>query len=86
MAPGTAINLASGQPRRMGDILEQLIAKAGIMVRIETDPGRLRQTDVETTRGDASRAAQLLCWTPQIPWALTIADVLQDWQARTASP
>lgn len=84
ITPGTAINLASGQPRRVGDILEQLIRQAGVKVRIETDPGRLRQTDVETTQGDSSRAAQLLFWTAKVPWDLTIAEVLQDWELRVA--
>jgi GDP-4-dehydro-6-deoxy-D-mannose reductase len=82
--PGTAINLASGQPKHVGSILEQLIAQAGITARIETDPGRLRQTDVESTCGDARRAARILGWTPKIPWERTLTDVLQDWQERTA--
>lgn len=84
--PGCAINLASGHPRRVGDILQQLIDEAGITVRIETEAGRLRQTDVATTCGDASRAARLLDWKPQIPWELTITDVLSDWKKRAALP
>jgi GDP-4-dehydro-6-deoxy-D-mannose reductase len=86
LPPGTAINLASGQPRRVGDILAELIALAGITVRIETDPGRLRQTDVETTRGDASLAARLLHWAPVIPWERSLGDVLADWRGRVAKP
>lgn len=79
---GTAINLATGHARRVGDILEELIRIAGIQVRVETDPGRLRPTDVIRTQGDTTRAAQLLGWRASIPWAATLALVLEDWRAR----
>jgi GDP-4-dehydro-6-deoxy-D-mannose reductase len=85
LPPGTAINLASGRPRRVGDILEELLALAGLTVRIETDPGRLRPTDVETTRGDAGLARRLLDWQPVIPWGVSLAAILQDWRARVAA-
>lgn len=83
---GTAINLASGMPRRVGDILAELIALAGLKVHIETDPGRLRPTDVETTRGDATLAQRLLLWQPRIPWEVSLSDVLQDWRTRVMAP
>lgn len=82
IAPGTAINLASSHPRRVGDILDELIARAGVAVRVETDPGRLRPVDVERAQGDASRAAALLGWAPAIPWERTLSDILDDWRAR----
>lgn len=85
LPPGTAINLASGMPRRVGDILAELIALAGLTVRIETDPGRLRPTDVETTRGDAGQARRLLHWQPVIPWEVSLAGILADWRARVAA-
>jgi GDP-4-dehydro-6-deoxy-D-mannose reductase len=82
LLPGTAINLASGTPRRVGDILDELLGLVGLTVRIETDPGRLRPTDVETTRGDSSLARRLLHWAPVIPWEETLGDILRDWRAR----
>lgn len=85
LPPGTAINLASGTPRRVGDILADLIALAGLNVRIETDPGRLRPTDVAATQGDATLAHNLLNWQPRIPWEVSLADVLRDWRARVAA-
>lgn len=84
LPPGMVINLASGTPRRVGDILEELIALAGIAVRIETDPGRLRPTDVERTQGDAGLARRVLGWAPVIPWRETLAAILADWRARVA--
>jgi len=82
LAPGTVLNLASGQPRRVGDILAALMAAAGVRAEIVTDAGRLRPTDISVAVGDAGLAQRLLGWTPAIAWERTIADVLADWQAR----
>ena len=82
LAPGTVLNLASGQPRRVGDILAALMAAAGVKAEIVTDAGRLRPTDIPIAAGDATLARRLLAWVPAIAWTQTIADVLADWQAR----
>lgn len=85
-APGTVLNLASGQPRRVGDVLAALMAAAGVEAEIVTDSGRLRPTDIPVAAGDAGLARRLLDWAPAIPWERTIADVLADWRVRVAAP
>jgi len=50
--------------------------------RIETEPARLRPTDVERVVGDAGRARALLGWAPAVPWADTLDSVLEDWRRR----
>ena len=82
---GTVLNLASGVPRRIGDVLAELIDIAGIAAEIEVDGGRLRRSEIPTATGDASRAAQLLGWTPQIAWRQTLTDVLDDWRGRVST-
>ncbi len=82
--PGTVLNLASGIPRRVGDVLEALMRAAGVEAEILTETDRLRPTDIAAAMGDASRARHLLGWAPVIPWAQTLADVLEDWRARVA--
>jgi len=82
LAPGTVLNLASGQPRRVGDVLAALMAAAGVQAEIATDAGRLRPTDIPVAAGDAALARRLLGWAPAIPWEQTLADVLADWRAR----
>jgi GDP-4-dehydro-6-deoxy-D-mannose reductase len=81
---GEAINIASGQPRRIGDILNAMIAYAGITVTIESEPRRMRSTDVLTASCNASRAAKLLGWEPRVPWETTLQSVLDDWRERIA--
>jgi GDP-4-dehydro-6-deoxy-D-mannose reductase len=82
---GSIFNIASGAPRRVGEVLEALIARAGIDVRVEEEAARLRPTDVIRTAGDASRAANALGWRPSVPFEDTIDSVLQDWRRRVAA-
>ncbi len=82
LAPGTVLNLASGRPRRVGDILTALMAAAGVQAEIATHASRLRPTDIPVAAGDASLARRLLGWAPAVAWEQTLADVLADWQAR----
>lgn len=79
---GVAINLASGQARRVGDMLEGLLALAGIRPPIEQAATALRPNDVVRTEGDAARARALLGWAPRIEWEDTLRAVLDDWRAR----
>lgn len=81
---GTALLLASGTPRRMGDALAALLALAGVTATVREEAARLRPTDVERTQGDAARARALLGWAPAIAWKTTLYDVLNDWRARVA--
>jgi GDP-4-dehydro-6-deoxy-D-mannose reductase len=78
----TILNIASGTPRRIGDVLAALLALAKVEVRVEEDPARLRPSDIPLAIGNTARARVLLGWEPAIPWAQTLADVLNDWRAR----
>ena len=79
---GVILNVASGTARRVGDVLQDLLAIAGVAATIETDATRLRPSEIPVARGDATAARTLLGWAPQIPWATTLADTLNDWRSR----
>ncbi len=82
LAPGTILNLASGQPQRIGDTLTELQAMAGVEAEVQVDKSRVRDNDLRVACGDATRARQVLGWAPAIPWSTTLRDVLEDWQGR----
>lgn len=82
LAPGTVLNVASGVPRRVGDVLDALLRLAGVEASVETDAARLRPSDIPTATGDAGLARRVLDWAPAIPWEQTLRDVLADWQGR----
>ncbi len=79
---GTALNIASGVPRRIGDILNALIARTGLSIEIVTDAARLRPTDVLTVTGNADRARTMLGWSPAIDWDTTLDSIIEDWRRR----
>jgi GDP-4-dehydro-6-deoxy-D-mannose reductase len=84
LQPGTIVNIASGTPRKIGDILGELMDIAGVHPEIVTEAARLRSSEIISASGDAARARQLLGWTPKTPWTQTLGDVLADWRKLTA--
>ncbi len=82
LPPGTILNLASGVPRRIGDVLADLCRIAGQNPAIESDAGLARPTDIPVAAGDSGLARRLLHWAPVIPWEQTLADVLAEWRLR----
>jgi GDP-4-dehydro-6-deoxy-D-mannose reductase len=82
LEPGVILNLASGTPRRIGDVLDDLLRLAGVQARPETGSALLRPAEIPTASGDASLARRLLDWAPRIAWEDTLRDVLADWQER----
>ncbi len=81
--PARSYNVASGVPRRIGDLLQALLRLAEIEPRIEVDPARVRPADASL--GDASRLRAATGWLPRVPFELTLRRVLEDWRARVAS-
>ncbi len=84
LTPGIILNIASGVPRKIGDVLEQLLRASPTKITLEQEPARLRPTDYPRIIGNASRARQCLAWSPQRRFEDTILDVLNDWRARVA--
>ncbi|MCX7383678.1 MAG: GDP-mannose 4,6-dehydratase [Alphaproteobacteria bacterium] len=84
IAPGTILNIASGTPRRIGDVLTDLLAIAGVEAEIVLDPARLRPSDIPLAAGNAAAARAMLGWAPSISWETTLSDILADWRARIA--
>jgi GDP-4-dehydro-6-deoxy-D-mannose reductase len=83
--PSTIYNVASGVARSMKSILEALVARARVTVRIETDPALLRPSDTPVLLGDASRLRAATGWEPQIPFDHTLDDLLNYWRAITVA-
>ena len=75
---GTAINLASGVGRRIGTVLDELLAQSRVPIAVRTEEARLRPVDLPQSLGDPALAARLLGWRPATPWQTTLADILRD--------
>jgi GDP-4-dehydro-6-deoxy-D-mannose reductase len=83
--PGEVYNIASGSGITIRAMLDMLLAKARIAVKVETDPARLRPSDVEVLIGDYSKFKADTGWEPRIPFERTLSDLLDYWRERVAS-
>lgn len=79
---GVAINLASGVGRRIGAVLDELLALSRVPIKVRTEEVRLRPIDLPQSLGDPALAARLLGWRPATPWQTTLADILADARSR----
>lgn len=81
---GAVFNVASGAPRRIGDVLETLLGLSTAAIRVEVDPARVRNTVVRVVAGDATRLRDELGWTPRVDLKDTLAAVLEDQRSHEA--
>jgi GDP-4-dehydro-6-deoxy-D-mannose reductase len=80
--PGRPYNVCSGRAVAIRDLLDMLLARARVPIRIRVDPARYRPNDAPLLLGDPSRIRDELGWAPEIPLERTIDDLLEYWRDR----
>jgi GDP-4-dehydro-6-deoxy-D-mannose reductase len=80
--PGRPYNVCSGRAIAMRHLLDLLLARARVPVRVKVDPSRYRPNDTPLLVGDPSRVHNELGWTAEIPLEQTLDDLLEYWRAR----
>jgi GDP-4-dehydro-6-deoxy-D-mannose reductase len=78
--PGEVYNIATGEGIVIREMLNRIVELAKVEVRIETDPARLRPSDVEILIGDSSKFRADTGWEPRIPFEQTLRDLLDYWR------
>jgi GDP-4-dehydro-6-deoxy-D-mannose reductase len=78
--PGEVYNIATGEGIVIREMLDKIVKLAQVEVRIETDPARLRPSDVEILIGDSSKFRADTGWEPRIPFDQTLRDLLDYWR------
>ncbi len=78
--PGEVYNIARGEGISIKDLLQSLIDLSTADVTVETDPARLRPSDVEILIGDSSKFREETGWEPQVPFEKTLSDTLDYWR------
>jgi GDP-4-dehydro-6-deoxy-D-mannose reductase len=79
---GEAYNVCTGIDVEITDVARQLLANAHSPMTLRHDPSLERPVDVPVLRGDNRRIHKATGWTPTIPLAQTLADVLDDMRTR----
>lgn len=82
LEPGLILNVGSGRPRRMSEVLSTLLSMSSVPIATEQDPARMRPSDVPSIAGDAARARKMLGWEPRIGFEDMLAGVLDDCRER----
>ncbi len=80
--PGAVYNLCSGRGHSIREILETLLGLSDATIRVESDPARMRPSDVPILIGDASRFQADTGWAPRYTLEQSLRDVLADWRHR----
>jgi GDP-4-dehydro-6-deoxy-D-mannose reductase len=75
-------NVCSGRAIAVQELLDLLLAKARVNVRVVVDPARYRPNDTPLVLGDPSRVRNELGWTPAISLDQTADDLLHYWRDR----
>ena len=84
--PGEVYNLCSGRSWAIQEVLEFFLDHSRVKkIAVETDPARLRPSDVMILEGDPSKIRQATGWEVEIPFEQTLKDLLAYWRQRTMS-
>ncbi len=83
---GVILNIASGVPVRIRDLLDKLLALSKCGIRIEQDTARMRVNDTPRYVGDAARARHLLNWSPRYQTDEMLSSVLNSFRGIAQTP
>jgi GDP-4-dehydro-6-deoxy-D-mannose reductase len=81
--PGEVYNIASGDSRSIGEVLERLLALSGVKVAVRRRADLVRAADPGLVTADAGKLRRTAGWRPRYALDQTLADLLAFWRART---
>ena len=79
------LNVASGQARRIGDLLDVMAAASTCPFEVEIDPARFRPAEIPRVVGDAAALRQHFGWMPKHSVDEIVVGLLTDWRARISA-
>ena len=79
--PGRAYNVCSGRAVAIRDVLDMLLARAKVPIRVLPDAARYRPNDQPLVVGDPRRIQTELGWKAEIPLDTTLDDLLDYWRS-----
>ena len=78
--PGEIYNIGSGVGHSIATVLDALVSRSRVPVRIETDPARLRPSEVPSLVADSTRLREVTGWQPQITFDRMLDELLGYWR------
>ncbi len=80
--PGECYNVATGKCHSIQELLDILLSYSTTPIHVESDPKRMRPSDIPILQGDYAKLGTLTGWQPSISFADTLRDVLHDCRQR----
>jgi GDP-4-dehydro-6-deoxy-D-mannose reductase len=78
---GEVYNIGSGASHKIEEVLTFFMDHAKVQVTKETDPTRLRPSDIPDFIADYSKLHNLTGWKPEIPFETSLQDILEYWRS-----
>lgn len=79
---GEIYNICSGRERTIRELVQRMLALAGIDVELEVDKALLRPSEQRRVVGSNKKITQATGWLPAINIDQTLRSVLLDWEER----
>ncbi|WP_078412223.1 GDP-mannose 4,6-dehydratase [Priestia abyssalis] len=76
---GEVYNVCSGEGTKIQEILDMLLSFSDKEINIETDPERMRPSEVPYFVGDYSKLEQLTNWKPILSLNQSLEDIYHSW-------
>jgi GDP-4-dehydro-6-deoxy-D-mannose reductase len=77
---GEAYNVGSGQTFAMQEVVERLLAVAGLRVEVRQRADLVRAADTAAVRADAGKLRRETGWAPALSLEQTLRDTLEYWK------
>jgi GDP-4-dehydro-6-deoxy-D-mannose reductase len=82
---GEAYNVCSDSERSLREIIEGLFEVSGVRMPIVVAAERLRPSEQRRMRGSYRKLRADTGWQPRVPFAQTLADIVDYWEAKEPS-
>lgn len=82
--PGVPYNVCAGKAISVRWLVETIVSRAKIPVRLVQDPAKMRPNDIPLVLGSHARLTADTGWQPEIGFDRTLSDTLDFWRERVA--
>jgi GDP-4-dehydro-6-deoxy-D-mannose reductase len=78
---GEPYNIGTGRAYSMREVIDRLLALAGVQAEVRQRPDLVRVSDIDQVRADATKLRRETGWTPNYSLEQSLADILAYWRA-----
>lgn len=77
---GETYNIGSGHAISIQELLDMILSLSTVKISVETDPERLRPSDIPIIEADIQKLQSVIQWQPEIELNQTLLETLNYWR------